>query len=301
MLKKVVVAMSGGVDSSVSAALLKRAGFNVEGVFLKLCRSPKFAEAAKKAKKVVQTLKIPFRVLDLQKQFKKKIIDYFSKEYQAGKTPNPCVVCNKEIKFGFLLRLGADFVATGHYARLREGKLLMAKDKNKDQSYFLWKLSQKQLKHILFPVGNYTKPEVRKLAKKFKLPVFDSPESQDICFNLPSRMKFYTVGQRKGIGLSGGPFWVLGRDSKKNLILTKNEKDLYKKELFFKNANWLSGKSPKFPLKVKAKIRYRSKLALATVYQNHKVIFGQPQRAITSGQSVVFYQGEALLGGGIID
>jgi tRNA-specific 2-thiouridylase len=300
MPKKVIVAMSGGVDSSVSAALLKRAGFDVEGVFLRLFHSAKFTEAAKRAKKVAQILKIPFRILDLQKQFKKKIINCFLKESEAGLTPNPCVVCNKEIKFGFLLKLGADLVATGHYARLKNGRLFRAKDKNKDQSYFLWKLGQRQLRRVLFPLGNYTKDEVRKLAKKFKLPIFGAAESQDICFKIPSRLTFYTIGQRKGIGLSNGPFWVFGRDAKKNLILTKNEKDLYKKELFFKKANWLAGKSPKFPLKVKAKIRYRSKLASAVVYKNNRVVFSRPQRAITPGQSIVFYKNQELLGGGII-
>ncbi len=298
--KKVICAMSGGVDSSVSAALLKRAGFNVEGVFLKLYDSQNFKEGEKRARRIAGILKIPLRVLDLRKEFKEKIIDYFLKEYQAGRTPNPCVVCNKEIKFDVLFGLKADLVATGHYARAFRGKLLQAKDKNKDQSYFLWRLTSKQLKRVLFPVGQYTKDEVRDFTKKFRLPMFEKAGSQDICFKIPAGVKFYTIGQRKGIGLPGGPFWVLGRDAEKNLILTKNEKDLFKKELTFKKANWIAGRPLKFPLKVKAKIRYRSKSAPAVVHKNNKVVFSRPQRAITPGQSVVFYKGEEVLGGGII-
>lgn len=329
---KVIVAMSGGVDSSVAAALSKRAGFDVAGVFLKLYDSPKFREGEKRAKKVAKILGVSFQVLDLRKEFKKKVIDYFLREYKVGRTPNPCVVCNKEIKFGLLLEralvLDVDYLATGHYVRKIKSKLLRAIDKEKDQSYFLWQLSQKQLRHVLFPNGNYTKPEVRELAKKFKLPVFETPESQEVCFiqkttndflakyikSKPGKiintdgkiigqhqgLAFYTIGQRKGIGLSGGPYWVLDKDTKKNLlVVTKKEKDLLKKELAFEDVNWISGRVLKLPLKVKAKIRYRSKPASATIYRNHKIIFNQPQRAITPGQSVAFYKGEELLGGGI--
>jgi len=335
--------MSGGVDSSVSAALLKRAGFNVVGVFMKFWAGPSkesaerwnrccSSEAEARARTVARILKIPFYVFNFEKEFKKRIVNYFLKEYKAGRTPNPCAVCNKEIKFGLLLdktlTLNAEFVATGHYTCLQEGKLLKGRDKDKDQSYFLWQLSKKQLEHILFPVGNYTKAEVRTLAREFKLPVFAAPESQEVCFiqkttneflsryikKKPGKivdvkgrvlsqhqgLAFYTIGQRRGIGLSGGPYWVVKKDLQKNLlIVTKKEKDLHKKELIFKDVNWISGRIPKLPLKVKAKTRYRSEFSPATVYKN-KVIFNQPQRAITSGQSVVFYKGEKLLGGGII-
>ena len=341
---KIIVAMSGGVDSSVSAALLKRAGFNVIGVFMKFWAAPQkgsverwnrccSSEAEARARTVARILKMPFYVFNFKKEFKKRIVDYFLREYRAGRTPNPCVVCNKEIKFGLLLKkalaLDAEFVATGHYVRWQKGKLLKGRDKDKDQSYFLWQLSQEQLKHIFFPVGNHTKAEVRQLAKEFKLPVFEAPESQEVCFiqktnnEFLSRylkqqsgkivdtkgkvlgqhrgLVFYTIGQRKGIGLPGGPFWVLNKNLKKNLlIVTKNEKDLFKKELTYKNVNWLSGKRPKLPLKVKAKVRYRSKLSKATVYKN-KVVFSQPQRAITPGQSVVFYRGDEVLGGATIE
>jgi tRNA-specific 2-thiouridylase len=377
-MRKVLVLMSGGIDSSVAAALLKKEGFEVIGAFMKLANLPRFDAAKERAKKVAKILKIPFYVFNLEKEFKKKIIDYFLKEYKAGNTPNPCVLCNKEIKFGLLLEralsLDADFVATGHYARKKEIRensclnscrfaILRAKDKNKDQSYFLWMLNQEQLKRILFPIGNYKREEVEKLAKEFKLPVLKAKKSVEICFiektvneflkkylkkksglivekisgknqkkhsNILQNVRtldgyrilgkheglwFYTIGQRKGIGLSGGPFWVLEKDLEKNLlIVTRNEKDLLKGELFCKNVNWISGREPKLPLKVKAKIRYRQELADATIYPTfahlrkcaniknkiYKVIFKKPQRAITPGQSVVFYKGEEVLGGGII-
>ena len=386
--QRIIVAMSGGVDSSVAAAILKRTGFafpqgqgnpersrrvDVIGVFIKFwaehkrgelpglnrCCSP---EAEIRARKVAKILKIPCYVFNFEKEFKKRVVDYFFYEHKKGTTPNPCVVCNKEIKFGLLLEkalsLDADFVATGHYARLRreipngaqpkagrevggleskfqipDYKLLKAKDKNKDQSYFLWQLSQNQLSRILFPIGNYTKEEVRKLAKKFGLPVFDTSESQEICFisgNIEDFFKkylkekpgnivdkqgkilgrhrglwFYTIGQRKGIGLSGGPYFVLDKNIKQNvLIVTKNEKNLLKKELSVNNINWILGKAPKFSLKIKAKIRYRHQPASATISKiqsrKYKILFDRPQRAITSGQSVVFYKGQELLGGGII-
>ena len=386
MRKKIVVAMSGGLDSSVAAALLKRAGFDLIGVFMKfwhesLRDSPLInadsnadlrgyenrccsSEAEARARKVAKILKIPFYVLNFEKEFKKKIVDYFLDGYKKGITPNPCVICNKEIKFGLLLEkalsLNADFIATGHYARKSElttgnlqlttYKLLRARDKNKDQSYFLWMLNQEQLKRTLFPIGDYTREEVKNLARKFKLPVLKARKSVEICFIqttindfLKKRLKqkpgkivcltsdvkqdkqevvsehhglwFYTIGQRKGIGLAGGPYWVLDKNLKKNLlIVTKNEKDLLKKELICKNVNWISGKTPKLPLKIKAKIRYRSQLASATIYhlkpKTYYLIFDRPQRAITPGQSVVFYspaevstkagKGQEVLGGGII-
>ena len=366
MPKKVIVAMSGGVDSSVAAALLKnlpagRQGrrFQVIGVFMRFWKSPQKGsverwnrccslESQQRAKEVARILGIPFYVFNFEKEFKKRIVDRFLEEYRAGVTPNPCVVCNKEIKFGLLLEkalaLGADFIATGHYAKLdmrcptghrMSQKLLRAKDDNKDQSYFLWKLNQNQLKRVLFPVGDYTKPEVRSLAKKFGLPVAETPESQEICF-VPDTVNeflaeyiktdpgkiyltpdvqyrkhrvlgchrgliFYTIGQRKGIGLPQGPYWVKEKDLEKNLlIVTKNEKDLLKKELFFRDANWLAGKSPKLPVKLRAKIRSRHEASLGVLKKDNRFIFDKPQKAITPGQSVVFYRGRELLGGGII-
>ncbi len=355
---KVFVGMSGGVDSSVAAALLKRAGFDVAGVFMKFWKESGKAEnrccsveSQVRARQVAAKIGIPFYVFNFEKEFKKRIVDCFLKEYRAGRTPNPCVVCNKEIKFGLLLEkalaLGVGHIATGHYAKVKNSKLYKAKDKEKDQSYFLWQLNQKQLSRVLFPLADYTKPEVRKLAKKFGLPTAATPDSQEICFvpdtinnflakyikqkkgkiicALPGGaqigkhqgLAFYTIGQRKGICLSGGPYWVLDKDLKKNnLVITKNEKDLLKKELFFKNVNWLSGKEPKLPLKVSAKIRYRSKLVPAIITKTlnpkrYTLKFFRSQRAITSGQSVVFYlpaearrakegKNAELLGGGII-
>jgi tRNA-specific 2-thiouridylase len=373
--KRVVIAISGGIDSSVAAALLKRAGgdelrsssrfakarvFDVIGVFMKFWSEPNkdgiiesrnrccSSEAEIRARKVAKILKIPFYVLKLEKEFKKRIVDYFLKEHRVGRTPNPCVICNKKIKFGLLLekalKLDADFVATGHYARKNElttnnlqpttYKLLRAKDKNKDQSYFLWMLNQNQLKRILFPIGNYTRKEVEKLAQKLKLPTVGAPKSQEICFvkttinnflkkylkEKPGRIVdiqgkiigghrglwFYTIGQRKGINIPGGPYWVLDKDLRKNLlIVTKNEKDLCKKELICKDINWISGKEPKLPLKIKTKIRYRHEPASAIITKTlepkiYTLKFKKSQRAVTPGQSVVFYKGRELLGGGVI-
>ncbi|MFH1129534.1 MAG: tRNA 2-thiouridine(34) synthase MnmA [Patescibacteria group bacterium] len=324
---RVLVAMSGGVDSSIVAALLKNRGYDVVGVFMRMHKNSN----AKDAKIVAQKLKIPFYVLDVQKEFKKKVVDYFIDEYKKGNTPNPCVMCNKHIKFKFLIdkamELGADYVATGHYAKIKSSKLLVAKDKQKDQSYFLWKLDQKQLNKVLFPLSDYTKERVRELAKKFKLPVYKKPDSQEICFindlnnflrqNIKTKtgdiitvdgkkmgehkgLIFYTIGQRKGIEIGGiGPFYVVKKDFKKNiLIVSKNEKDLMQKELIIKDVNWLSGKQ--YNGKCKVKIRSTTKAQDATIKGN-KIIFKKSQRAITSGQSAVFYLGSELIGGGIID
>lgn len=340
--KKVVVAMSGGVDSSVAAALLFKQGFDVVGVHLKFwtqdgkenrCCS---SESENRARSVAKKLGIPFYIFNFEKEFKKKVVDYFLKEMKASRTPNPCVVCNKEIKFGLLLQkalsLKADFIATGHYARLKRVSsrivLLKGKDKDKDQSYFLWQLNQKQLKRILFPVGGYTKREVRKLAKEFELPVAETPESMEICFvpagidsfikkylktkpgeiidtqgkvvGRHSGLACYTIGQRKGIKLPSGPYFVLNKN-KGRLIVTKNKKHLFKKEVIFKNSNWISGKAPKFPTKVAAKIRYGQKAMPAIIKGKNSAIFLKPQLAVTPGQSIVFYwpSGE-LLGGAVL-
>ncbi len=358
-VKKVIVAMSGGVDSSVAAALLKKQGYFVIGVFMKFWKGGKdgenrccSVESEKLARSVAKKIGVPFYVLNVEKEFKKKVVDYFLKEYKAGNTPNPCVVCNKEIKFGLLiekaLKLGADFVATGHYARFcretrnpkseirnYEYKLLKGRDKDKDQSYFLWQLNQRQSKHILFPVGDYTKTQVRVLAKKFKLPTAETPESQEVCFIqnttndfLKKYLKvkpakiidklgkilgehqglwFYTIGQRKGLEIPQGPYYVVEKALKKNiLVVSKDQKDLLKKELVAENVNWISGKESKLPLKLKAKIRYRHNLADAAIIQHltpntYHIVFKKPQKAITPGQSAVFYKGMELLGGGVIE
>ncbi|MFA5249342.1 MAG: tRNA 2-thiouridine(34) synthase MnmA [Candidatus Paceibacterota bacterium] len=385
---KVVCAMSGGVDSSVSAALLKKGLFlsagrqvDVIGIFIKFWSdtdAPASAscppvggacppvggsnknrccstESENRARRVASLLGIPFYVFNFEKEFKAKIVDKFLEDNKRGITPNPCVVCNKEIKFGLLLEkamaLGADFVATGHYAVKQEGdpgrggyKLSRPKDQLKDQTYFLWKLSQEQLKHIIFPVGEYIKPQVRALAKKFDLPVFETPESQEICFipgqtgdflkkylhERPGKMIdregnvlgehkglwFYTLGQRKGMGLPGGPYYVLKKNMGNNeLIVTKDPADLDQKEVLFRDANWTSGSEPRLPARTAAKIRYRHPSALATISKAGgkglwKAVFDEPQRSVTPGQSIVFYdppvlapknvQDQHLLGGGII-
>ncbi len=318
--------MSGGVDSAVAAALLIEKGFQVNAVYLNLTND---SASAKAAKKIAAFLKIPFSVIDLRKEFKNKVIDSFIAELKKGNTPNPCVVCNKEIKFGIIDNMKADYLATGHYTAIKHGcRLFTARDKAKDQSYFLWALKQKQLKRILFPLQNHTKAEVKKMAKKFGLLKLIRSESQEICFIPNSISDFlkkylsqkpgdivdsenkiigqhkglasYTIGQRKMIGLSGGPYYVLAKNLRKNrLIVTKKEQELKKNELTIKNVSWLS-KIPKMPLKCKARIRYRSKLCSCVVNQK-KVVFIKAQKAITKGQSIVFYSGSEVLGGGIID
>ncbi len=320
--KKVIIAMSGGIDSSVAAALLKKQEFEVIGVFMKLLEAGRCCtlESEMRARLVAQKLDIPFYVLNFEKEFKRSVVNYALDQEKLGLTPNPCVVCNKEIKFGLLfdkaLSLDADYIATGHYVKVEDSLLLKGKDKNKDQSYFLWGLDKKVLDRVIFPVGNYTKPEIVKMAKKFNLPVLDIAESQDVCFNLEHSKKegeiiddqgrvvgrhqgiwFYTIGQRKGIGLSGGPYYVIDKDSQKNrLIVSKDEKKLNQKELSFKSSNFFVDPEDKV---YNIKIRYRTKEEKGRI-KGSKVIFNNPQRAITPGQSVVFYDDNKLIGGGII-
>jgi len=329
--KKVLTAISGGVDSALASATLKEKGYCVVGVFLRLHSNYKKAE--ERAKAIAERLNIDFCVFDYRKEFKGKVVDHFIKSSKKGLTPNPCVVCNKEIKFGLLFeslaRFKADYIATGHYVKLKNGRLFMAEDKDKDQSYFLWKLNQKILKKTIFLHGDSIKKNVKKAAEKLELPVLEE-ESQELCFVEDSLKDFfrinlkpkpgniiekgggvigrheglwhYTIGQRKGIELGGGPYYVLAKDAKKNnLIVTKNQKDLFGKELNFKEPNWISGKKPGFPLRVSAKIRLHHKPALAVVDRKNHLIFDEPQKAITPGQSAVFYSGKKLLGGGIIE
>jgi len=346
--EKVIVAMSGGVDSSVAAALLKKQGYDVVGVFMRFWSEPAGGagcamnkccsfEAYSDARRVAQKLGIPIYTLNMKVPFKKLVVDYFLKEYQAGRTPNPCVECNRFIKFGELLKkaraMGADFVATGHYARVNNGKLLKGKDSEKDQSYFLYTLTQDKLKQILFPVGDYVKPRVRAMAKKFGLPVHAKKDSQEVCFvgaSLKSFLKkylkvksgkiveleskkvlgkhdglpFYTIGQRRGLALSGGPWYVVKIDTKKNILyISRDEKKLLSKELIAEKVSWIAGSAPKLPIRVKVKIRYKHKEApcvIKKIKNNYKIIFDKPQRAITAGQSVVFYRGDEVLGGGVI-
>ncbi|MFH0820107.1 MAG: tRNA 2-thiouridine(34) synthase MnmA [bacterium] len=346
--QRVLVAMSGGVDSSVAAWLLKKQGFEVRGVFLNLGQV-KYKESVVATKRVAKKIGIPFRVIDIRKEFEKEVVDYFLQSYFHGLTPNPCVVCNQKIKFETLLKLAkkyrADFVATGHYARLRRSRqptadsrhlliLWQAKDEKKDQSYFLYTLKQKQLAKILFPLGNLTKEEVKKIADKNYLPYFKK-ESQDICFLFCETSEFlkqnlklkpgpivttagkligrheglplYTLGQRRAVKIGGiGPFYVVGRDFKKNQLIVTGKFDdsvLYSDKLLAGQVNWLAGESPKLPLKCRARVRYQQPLVDCLVSKkgkNYLVKFKQKLRAITPGQSVVFYKNKEILGGGVI-
>ncbi len=332
---KILVAMSGGVDSSVAALILKQKRHDVHGCFMILTNN----NEQQKVEKIAQKINIPFHCFDFRKQFEDKIVNNFIKGYKKEITPNPCVECNKQIKFGIFLEkainLGFDYIATGHYVDLRktnETSLLKGKDKNKDQSYFLWQLNQEQLQKCIFPLGKYNKKEVKEIAKKFKLPLADTKESQEICFveksttdflkkNIKKRkgdivnsegikigehqgINFYTIGQRKGLNVSGGPYFIFKKDSKNNILfVTKNQKELFNKEILIDNINWISNQPVKMPLKVSAKIRYNQKLSAAQInsYENgYKITFTEEQKAITPGQSVVFYQKNKLLGGAII-
>ena len=353
--KRVIVGMSAGVDSSVAAALLKEQGYDVVGVFLHFWKEPGqdalrenkccSVESQQDARKVAQILDIPLYTVNAADEFKKEVVDYFLEETKAGRTPNPCVVCNERIKFNFLfkkmLEMGADYVATGHYAKTKmiDGKyhLYTSSDEEKDQTYFLYSLSQKQLSRILFPVGEYKKPAIRKIAEKIKLPVFDKEDSQGLCFTpekTPTKfikrnlklspgniittqgvkigthdgLELYTIGQRKGINIGGnGPYFVVDRDFKKNqLIVTNDEADekIFKKNMVVELKNWIA-EQPKLPMKINIKIRYRHPLVRGIIKsvtdKKYKVEFLEKQKAVTPGQSAVFYSDEnEVLGGGII-
>lgn len=345
--------MSGGVDSSVAAALLKERGFKVVGVFFKPWQPQRGVEFCdwkqdrQDAMAAAALLGIPFKTWDFSKEYQTKVGDYMIDAYREGLTPNPDVRCNKEIKFGLFLKRAlaeeADYIATGHYARQRASlkskvtsyKLLKGKDKHKDQSYFLWTLTQRELKHCLFPVGDYTKPEVRKLAKKLGLTNWDKKDSQGVCFigqlNMRDFLKFYikprvgeiklldspetigqhdgvyfyTIGQRHGLNISrgGGPYYIAKKDLKNNIIyVSKAEASLHVKQCVVREISWV-GERPSFPVKVAIKIRYRTKDIPAFLFKKGgygELRSNQPMRAITPGQSVVFYQRERMLGGGII-
>lgn len=352
---KVLVAMSGGVDSSVAAQLLKNQGYEVAGVFLHFWKDESAGlkvenrccslESLLDAKAVASKVGIPLYSFNFSEPFKKAVVDNFLDEYASGRTPNPCVVCNREIKIGRLLKqaraLGFDYVATGHYLNIkkvgRELQFFKAKDKNKDQSYFLYTFKPKELKHLLFPLGGYTKPQVRKLAEKFKLKVAAKPESQDICFLSGPHNNFlkkylslkpgdirlletkekigeheglplYTIGQRRGLVGGTGPYYVAKFDYQKNILYVVknwNEDILYKPDLIAKKVNWLSGRGPKKSFNCEAVIRYGHKAVKCQVIpknkQDYYVKFAKPQRAVTAGQSVVFYHKNQVLGGGIIN
>jgi tRNA-specific 2-thiouridylase len=336
---KIAIAMSGGIDSSIAAFLLKKAGYDVFGIHLELQTEP--ADLTK-LEYICKKLVIPLYRLDFTKKFQELVIRDFYHEYASGRTPNPCIVCNNRIKFGFLLKqalqMGASHLATGHYARidrLPNGfRLLKGIDSTKDQSYFLYTLKQRQLQRLLLPLGNYYKEEVRKLATELHLTFLTQNESQDICF-IPDNdyrsfitkyikpkpgiitditgkvlgkhdgLALFTIGQRQGLGISaGGPYYVIHLDTSQNIIIVGPYEALLKKKVYVRKLNWVSGNAPAYLRKLTAKIRYRSPETTATYYQNDEfsiVNFNQPQRAIAPGQSVVFYEGDVILGGGVIE
>ena len=338
---KVAVALSGGVDSSAAALMLRKAACEVIGVHMRLWDSPGFDDQAHRAEDICRTLDIPYHQVDVQREFESCVVDYFCREYQQGRTPNPCVACNQHIKFGLLLdkalSLGADYLATGHYARVehsRDGhRLLKATDTRRDQSYFLYTLTQEKLGRVLFPLGEHSRDEVKQMAKQTGLPTA-TKSSQDLCFisqknygaflsqrfgTLPGDIvdtqgkrlgqhrgiAFYTIGQRHGLGLaSDKPLYVIRMEPESNRIVLGHEKELYSQKLTAHKPNWISGKAPRGPVTPTAKIRYKSKEAEAILVPRDDSVdvhFTQPQKAVTPGQAIVFYNADEVLGGGIID
>ena len=339
--KRVAVALSGGVDSSVAAALLKQTGYEVSGIHMRLGADIMFSDL-EAIERTCKLLDIPLYKFDLENEFRQLVIDYFCQEYGRGRTPNPCVACNQFVKFGILLKralkMGVDYFATGHYARVEitpEGyKLKKAIDIIKDQSYFLHSLGQEQLRYLLLPLGELPKEKVKTIAMRMELPVIGYRDSQDVCFipdndyrtfvaentnlsageivdindNILGKHKglaLYTVGQRQGLGLiSKEPLYVLEIDAKRNKIVVGNVGQALHNVLVARQLNWVSGQSPQKLVEVTARIRYRAPEADAELYLGDdgvEVRFFEPQSAMAPGQSIVFYQGDEVLGGGIID
>jgi tRNA-specific 2-thiouridylase len=349
---KVVVAMSGGVDSSVAAALLKEQGYDVIGMMLRLWSEPGKEDSNRcctpdsmaQARRVAAKLDIPFYVIDAKDVFQKTVVQYFLDGYARGETPNPCLICNRQIRWTFLLdhalALGADFMATGHYVRIRKAEgncqLLRAVDRSKDQAYVLHVLNQEKLARALFPIGDYPKTEIRAIAERFGLPTASRKDSQDLCFlagedyrNFLQRnaadimspgeiltrdgrsvgehsgLANYTIGQRKGLGVASlVPLYVLGKDSATNTLIVGTQDELGSRELTARDVNWLSGEAPREPFRAEVKIRYTAKEAEAWVRpmsaDQVQIQFDAPQRDITAGQAAVFFQDDVMIGGGII-
>ena len=348
--KRVLVAMSGGVDSSAAAALLVQQGYQCDGAMLKLAPNEDSrccsADDAEDARQAAARLGMRFYVFNETERFRRCVIDRFVSEYGAGRTPNPCIDCNRELKFGALLdralTLGYDYIATGHYARIDRDaatgkyRLLRGVQRQKDQSYVLYQLTQQQLAHLLLPVGDYDKTAIRGKARQAGLDNADKGDSQDICFvpdgdyvaflqrqgleltpgnfvdgtgRVLGRHKglpCYTAGQRKGLGVSAGKHvYVLSKNGADNTILLGDDAELYAPALTASHVNWISGETPPEPVRCAAKTRYSQTESPCTAYPlpggRLRVVFDQPQRAITAGQAVVLYDGDTVLGGGTID
>ncbi|MBR5926045.1 MAG: tRNA 2-thiouridine(34) synthase MnmA [Firmicutes bacterium] len=357
MTGKVLVAMSGGVDSSVAALILKQTGYSLIGATMKLFSDEIIVDSEKTkdtktccslddtlyARSVAARLDFPYYVFNYKDDFQREVIERFVRAYENGLTPNPCIECNSHLKFDRLLQraleLGCDYIATGHYARVEEsdGRYILKKaaDENKDQSYVLYLLTQEQLSKCRFPLGNMRKDEIRKIAAENGFVNANKPDSQDICFipdgdfvefikkyrntdypegdfldtkgNVIGRHQGaikYTIGQRKGLGMGfGKPMYVCGKCMKDNTVTLSSNEELFKKELRAGSLNWIAVEDLKEPMKVTAKIRYSHKGASATVYpegESVRVVFDEPQRAITPGQAAVFYDGDIVVGGGTI-
>ncbi|MCW8919272.1 MAG: tRNA 2-thiouridine(34) synthase MnmA [Gammaproteobacteria bacterium] len=356
-IEKIMVGLSGGVDSSVTVLLLKEQGYHVEALFMKNWEEDddsEYCAAAvdlKDAESVAQTLKVALHRVNFSADYWERVFEHFLAEYQAGRTPNPDILCNKEIKFKAFLeyaqRLGADHIATGHYVRRDfvggHYRLLKGRDPEKDQSYFLYTLGQQQLRHALFPVGELHKAEVREIAERHQLSTHNKKDSTGICFigerkfrdflsrYLPAQpgdivtpedavigrhsgLMYYTLGQRQGLGIGGvagypdEPWFVVAKVLDRNLLIAAQGHDhplLFCTTLTASQLHWVSGTPPTTPYHCRAKVRYRQQDQACTITQlvgNHcTVTFAEPQRAVTAGQSVVFYEGDVCLGGGIID
>lgn len=347
MSKKVFVGMSGGVDSSVTAALLLEQGYDVIGVYMKnwskdlpgmVCP---WKEDYQDAKRVAVELGISFKLYDFETEYRQKVVNYMLREYQAGRTPNPDVMCNQEVKFKLFLETaledGAECIATGHYARIVDGQLLAGIDGNKDQSYFLYRVTEDALRHSLMPIGDYEKPAVRQLARKYGLATAEKKDSQGICFVGKVGIKdflvteigqqphgaivdqhdkeigehdgalFYTIGQRHGLDVGGGlPYYVVGKDMAKNIVFVTTDlqdERLWHRQLKLTDMHWIN-EQPEKGTKLTVRPRYRAPLVEVTSLTHegasYTVDLVEDVRAITPGQSAVIYAGERCLGGGIV-